>query len=98
MPTEYRTITEIAGPLIFVEKTAWGATLAAGLKSPSEYESKADEDPLGVRDDFPALREQAFLNTAYIGLIPQAVVDAGHDWLEARQRRTRSATSSGVSR
>ena len=24
MPTEYRTITEIAGPLIFVEKTEWG--------------------------------------------------------------------------
>src|SRR5436309_13757735 len=23
MPTEYRTITEIAGPLISVEKTAW---------------------------------------------------------------------------
>src|SRR5207249_3836728 len=23
MPTEYRTITEIAGPLIFVEKTEW---------------------------------------------------------------------------
>lgn len=68
--------------------TAWGATLAAGLKSPRAYESKADEDPLGVRNDFPALREQAFLNTAYIGLIPQAVVDAGHDWLEARQRRT----------
>ena len=23
MPKEYRTITEIAGPLIFVEKTEW---------------------------------------------------------------------------
>jgi selenocysteine lyase/cysteine desulfurase len=68
--------------------TAWGAALALGLKSPRGYESKADGDPLGVRKDFPALQEQAFLNTAYIGLIPQAVVDAGHDWLEARQKRT----------
>src|SRR5881398_4265070 len=34
MPTEYRTITEIAGPLIFVEKTAWvgyGELVEVGL-------------------------------------------------------------------
>jgi selenocysteine lyase/cysteine desulfurase len=68
--------------------TAWGATLAAGLKSTSLYAAKVDEDPLGVRKDFPVLEEQAFLNTAYISVLPQAVVDAGRDWLEARQRRT----------
>jgi len=34
------------------------------------------------------MREEAFLNTAYIGLISQAVVDAGQDWLEARRRQT----------
>ena len=47
-------------------------------------------DPLGVRKDFPALQDYTFLNTAYMGFIPQAVVDAGHDWLEARARRTSS--------
>src|SRR2546428_595410 len=34
MPTEYRTITEIAGPLIFVEKTEWvgyGELVEVGL-------------------------------------------------------------------
>src|SRR3990172_3025301 len=60
--------------------------LLAGLKS---VEPAAD-DPLGVRKDFPALRDETFLNTAYIGLISQAVVDAGHDWLESRARRTYS--------
>ena len=62
------------------------AALLAGLKS---VEPTGD-DPLGVRKDFPALRDEAFLNTTYIGLIPQAVVDAGHDWLESRARRTYS--------
>jgi len=28
-----------------------------------------------------------FLNTAYSGLLSQAVVDAGHEWLEARARQ-----------
>lgn len=60
------------------------AALLAGLKS---VEPTGD-DPLGVRKDFPVLRDENFLNTAYIGLIPQAVVDAGHDWLESRARRT----------
>jgi selenocysteine lyase/cysteine desulfurase len=54
-----------------------GASAAAG-----------SDDPLGVRKDFPALQDYTFLNTAYIGLIPQAVVDAAHDWIEARARHT----------
>lgn len=68
----------------FVE-TACAATLLSGV---SRGAVAAEDDPLGVRADFPALREQTFLNTAYIGLVSQAVVDAGHDWLDARQRRT----------
>ena len=49
-----------------------------------------DDDPLGVRKDFPATGDYTFLNTAYIGLISQPVVDAAHDWIEARARRTYS--------
>lgn len=45
-------------------------------------------DPLGVRRDFPALGELTFLNTAYTGLIPQAVVDAAREWTDTRARRT----------
>jgi selenocysteine lyase/cysteine desulfurase len=49
--------------------------------------SAAEGDPLGVRNDFPALRELTFLNTAYTGLIPQAVVDAAREWTDTRARR-----------
>lgn len=45
------------------------------------------DDPLGVRKDFPALREMVFLNTAYTGLIPQAVVDAAREWTSHRASR-----------
>lgn len=48
----------------------------------------AQGDPLGVRKDFPALRDYTFLNTAYTGLIPQAVVDAARDWVATRAGRT----------
>jgi selenocysteine lyase/cysteine desulfurase len=48
----------------------------------------ADGDPLGVRGDFPALRALTFLNTAYTGLIPQAVVDAAREWTNTRASRT----------
>lgn len=47
----------------------------------------AQDDLLGVRTDFPALREFTFLNTAYTGLISQAVVDAAREWTETRARR-----------
>jgi selenocysteine lyase/cysteine desulfurase len=48
----------------------------------------AEDDPLGVRKDFPSLREFTFLNTAYTGLISQAVVDAAREWTDTRARRT----------
>lgn len=48
----------------------------------------AADDPLRVREDFPALREFTFLNTAYTGLISQAVVDAAREWTDTRARRT----------
>ncbi len=75
----------------FLGTTAGAAAVAAFRPSVNARTATQDEsDPLGVRRDFPALQDYTFLNTAYIGLIPQAVVDAGHDWLEARSRRTYS--------
>jgi selenocysteine lyase/cysteine desulfurase len=71
----------------FIGTTAGAAALAALGATAA---AAAEDDPLGVRKDFPALQDYTFLNTAYIGLIPQAVVDAGRDWLEARARRTYS--------
>ena len=63
-----------------------GVTATAAVASFQRTEGTAD-DPLGVRKDFPALRELTFLNTAYTGLIPQAVVDAAREWTDTRARR-----------
>jgi selenocysteine lyase/cysteine desulfurase len=72
----------------FLGASGAAAVLASAKLAPTV--AAAEDDPLGVRKDFPALREYTFLNTAYIGLIPQAVADAGRDWLDARTRRTYS--------
>ena len=69
---------------------ASGITAFAAMAPPAPAATSADDDPLGVRKDFPATGDYTFLNTAYIGLISQPVVDAAHDWIEARARRTYS--------
>ena len=61
------------------ESARWGPRLQRTVDA-------AQDDPLGVRSDFPALREFTFLNTAYTGLIPQAVVDAAREWTDTRAR------------
>ena len=63
-----------------------GVTATAALAPLQRIVGTAD-DPLGVRKDFPALRELTFLNTAYTGLISQAVVDAAREWTDTRARR-----------
>ncbi len=63
-----------------------GVTATAAVASLQRTEGAAD-DPLGVRKDFPALREFTFLNTAYTGLISQAVVNAAREWTDTRARR-----------
>jgi selenocysteine lyase/cysteine desulfurase len=65
-----------------------GVTATAAVASLPRTAEAAQDDPLGVRKDFPALREFTFLNTAYTGLIPQAVVDAAREWTDTRARRT----------
>ncbi len=68
-----------------------GATATAAVASLTprlqQTVGAAQDDPLGVRKDFPALRDFTFLNTAYTGLIPQAVVDAAREWTDTRARR-----------
>src|SRR5918994_561869 len=63
-----------------------GMTATAAVASFQQIDATAD-DPLGVRKDFPALREFTFLNTAYTGLISQAVVQAAPEWAHTRARR-----------
>ena len=64
-----------------------GVTATAAVAS-LQRTAAAQDDPLGVRRDFPALGESTFLNTAYTGLIPQAVVDAAREWTDIRASRT----------
>jgi cysteine desulfurase/selenocysteine lyase len=72
----------------FLGVTASAAAIRlADVRRVSEHQL-AHGDPLGVRKDFPALREYTFLNTAYTGLIPQAVVDAAREWTNTRAGRT----------
>ena len=72
----------------FTRRDFLGVTATAAVASLQRTAAAAQDDPLGVRGDFPALREFTFLNTAYTGLIPQAVVDAAREWTETRARRT----------
>src|SRR5687768_6958690 len=72
----------------FTRRDFLGVTATAAVASLQGTVSAAQDDPLGVRKDFPALREFTFLNTAYTGLIPQAVVDAAREWTDTRARRT----------
>lgn len=55
----------------FLEAAGLGAAATLGLESPL-----LDDDPLGVRSEFPITGEQAYLNTAYVGPIPRPVRDA----------------------
>jgi selenocysteine lyase/cysteine desulfurase len=66
-----------------------GASALTAL-TPAVRTAKGSDDPLGVRKDFPAIQDYTFINTAYIGLIPNPVVTAAHDWIDARSRHTYS--------
>lgn len=46
--------------------------------------SKSEEDPFGIRGDFPLLNDTTFLNSAYIGLCPPSVVKAGCEFHKAK--------------
>ena len=65
-----------------------GVTATAAVASLQQTVSAVQDDVLGVRKDFPALRDYTFLNTAYTGLSPQAVVDAAREWTDIRASRT----------
>jgi selenocysteine lyase/cysteine desulfurase len=45
------------------------------------------DDPLGVRADFPVVRDRTYLNSAYITPIPRQVVAAGQAFVESKSMR-----------
>ena len=46
-----------------------------------------EDDPLGVRADFPVVRERTYLNSAYITPVPRQVVAAGQAFVESKSLR-----------
>ena len=64
-----------------------GALAASATGLPSK-QALGEDDPLGVRADFPIVDGgRAFLNSAYIAPIPRQVVAAGTAFLEAKSSR-----------
>lgn len=72
----------------FTRRDFLGVTAAAALTPMQRAAAQGGDDPLDVRKDFPALAQTTFLNTAYAGLIPQAVVDAAKQWIDRRAGRS----------
>jgi selenocysteine lyase/cysteine desulfurase len=65
-----------------------GVAMAHGRRHADAQPAGASAaDPLGVRGAFPVTREKGvYLDSAYIGPVPQAVVDAGAAFLAAKAR------------
>jgi selenocysteine lyase/cysteine desulfurase len=63
------------------------AATAAALRPSRLTGAQSQTDPLGVRDDFPIVADHIFLNSAYIAPVPQAVVAAGHAYIQGKSAR-----------
>ena len=60
-----------------------GVASGAAALLPLHGQAAAD-DPLGVRNDFPAVREGLYLNSAYIAPVPRPVVDEARAFAERK--------------
>ena len=65
-------------------ETVSGATALAGVSYVPALQT--GDDPLGVREDFPVVEENIYLNSAYITPSPQQAVEAAQSFLEAKAR------------
>jgi selenocysteine lyase/cysteine desulfurase len=63
---------------------ACGATAATAVVSRAAL--SAEDDPLGVRRDFPVVANGLYLNSAYITPVPVPVVDAARAFAESKAR------------
>jgi cysteine desulfurase / selenocysteine lyase len=61
---------------------ASGAGVAALV--PAEARAAGDEDPLGVRRDFPVVRDGLYLNSAYITPVPLPVAEAARAFADRK--------------
>jgi len=67
-----------------------GAACAAATAATAATAARAgaaDDDPLGVRGDFPVVQSGLYLNSAYITPVPTAVADAARAFAESKARK-----------
>ena len=67
----------------FVNLTS-AAVVAAPHLAKGQDSNNYKDDPLGIRGDFPLLKDTNFLNTAYHSISPTPVVDAGIQFYKDR--------------
>ncbi|HVX88912.1 MAG TPA: aminotransferase class V-fold PLP-dependent enzyme [Gemmatimonadales bacterium] len=74
----------------FLASTAASFSVAAAfpvVRSPESLSMLSpDDDPLGVRADFPVVTTRTFLNGAYITPSPQQAIQAGQAFLQSKAR------------
>jgi selenocysteine lyase/cysteine desulfurase len=73
-----------------LDRRSFLKTTAAGLVSVSAARGRAlpaDEDPLGVRTEFPITKTQAYLNTASAGPLPKVVREAALEFADEKMLR-----------
>jgi selenocysteine lyase/cysteine desulfurase len=64
-----------------------GSAAAISSQAASSSHTRSDQDPLGVRADFPVVRDRTYLNSAYITPVPTPVVAAGRAFVERKAER-----------
>jgi selenocysteine lyase/cysteine desulfurase len=67
--------------------SAESAAVAVSGQAAGPTNARPDDDPLGVRRDFPVVRARTYLNSAYITPVPTSVVDAGRTFVERKADR-----------
>jgi selenocysteine lyase/cysteine desulfurase len=68
----------------FIEVTSGAAAI---LPLAGQNPTNDRDDPLGVRRDFPAVRDRLYLNSAYIAPIPLAVAEAARAFADRKASR-----------
>ncbi len=63
------------------------ASTAASIGMAGRLHALSDDDPLGVRQDFPVTANGVYLNSAYIAPVPKSVVETGRAFIEAKAVR-----------
>ena len=71
----------------FLKTTAAGLASVTAVRGQTRPANPANEDPLGVRAEFPITETQAYLNTASSGHFPRAVKNAAQRFVEEKTLR-----------